>query len=69
MYLSEVAQWGGQDLMFQSKLSSSVSYDTKLLRRVFRFGSGTDYVANDLQKEIGFELGLTFLGNTLSARI
>lgn len=50
MYLSEVAQWGGQDLMFQSKLSSSVSYDTKLLRRVFRFGSGTDYVANYLQK-------------------
>lgn len=56
MYLSEVEQWGAQDLMFQSKLTSSVSYDTKLLRKVFRFGSGTDYVANYLQKYMKIKL-------------
>jgi hypothetical protein len=46
-----VQQWGKQDLLYQSNLSSSsVSHNTKLMRKVFQFGSGSDSVNSYLQK-------------------
>ncbi len=49
VYLSDVQQWGTQDLMFQSKLSS-VAYDTRLTKKIITYGSGSDGVASYLQK-------------------
>lgn len=49
IYLSEIQHRSTQDLMYQSKLSST-NYDTKLIKKIFKFGSGSDYVASYIQK-------------------
>lgn len=49
VYLSDVQHWNTQDLMFQSKLSEA-SYDTKLTKKVIVYGSGSEHIANYLQK-------------------
>lgn len=49
VYLSDVQQWGSQDLMFQSKLSS-VAYDTRLHKKTVTYTSASENIANYLQK-------------------
>lgn len=49
VYLSDVQQWGNEDLMFQSKLSS-VAYDTRLNKKTVTYTSASENIANYLQK-------------------
>jgi hypothetical protein len=41
VYLGEIQQRSTQDLMYQSKLSCT-NYDTKLAKKICKFGSGSD---------------------------
>ena len=49
VYLGEIQQRSTQDLMYQSKLSCT-NYDTKLVKKICKFGSGSDEIASYLQK-------------------
>ena len=41
VYLGEIQQRSTQDLMYQSKLSCT-NYDTKLVKKICKFGSGSE---------------------------
>ena len=47
--------------MFQSKLSSA-TYDTKLTKKVIVYGTGSDHIANYLQKYPTLPSRLNFFG-------
>ncbi len=68
VYLSEIQHRSPQDLMYQSKLSCS-NFDTKLSKKIFKFGSGSDYVASYIQKYSCYEWGWSFLDSISSVTI
>lgn len=67
MYLSELQQWRQDELMFQSKLSPSASYETRLVKRVFSFNSASDNITSYLQMYGVVSSGSSSSDNTSSA--
>jgi len=60
--LTELQAYNQDELMFQSKLSSSANYDTRLLKKTISFNSSSDSITSYMQKYSPMYSRLNFFG-------